>query len=306
MVITATTAKKKRSQTKHEKVCREQRTEDSGQNFRLPSSVFRLPSYFIDIHCHCLAGIDDGPATKADALALCQALVEDSISTVIATPHQLGRFSGCNEAVQIREQVSVLNEELKNSGIALTVMPGADVRVDERICQLLEADKILTLADGGKYMLIELPREVFIDITTLLIELASMGIEAVISHPERHPVLMQWPEILNKWLEQSAHFQVTSGSLLGQFGPAARRAAWNLLTSGRASLVATDSHDADQRKPCMKAAFERISTELGEDTARLVCIENPLRVIKGQDIVPVESITSPLTITTSWDSDDKL
>jgi len=261
---------------------------------------------FIDIHCHCLPGVDDGPATKAEAFVLCRALVADSIATVIATPHQLGRFSGCNEAAQIREKVSVFNEELKNSGIALTVMPGADVRVDERICELLEADKILTLADGGKYILLELPHEVFIDITTLIMQLASMGIQVIISHPERHPVLVQQPEILNKWLEQSAQFQVTSASLLGQFGPAARRAAWNFLTSGWASLVATDSHDADQRKPCMKAAFERISIELGEDTARLVCIENPLRVIKGQYIVPMDSIESPLTITTNRGSDESL
>lgn len=261
---------------------------------------------FVDIHCHCLPAIDDGPSTKEEAFALCRALIADSISTVAATPHQLGRFSGCNEAAHIREQVSILNEELKNSNIALTVMPGADVRVDERICQLLEADKILTLADGGKYILLELPHDVFIDIEPLLVELASLGVQAIISHPERHSVLMQRPEIIKKWQKLSAHFQVTSGSLIGQFGPAARRAAWNFLTSGWASLVATDSHDVDQRKPCMKAAFERISIELGEDTARLVCIENPLRVIKGQDIIPIESIPSPLTITTSWDSDDKL
>jgi len=261
---------------------------------------------FVDIHCHCLPAVDDGPVTTAEALALCRALVDDGVTTVIATPHQLGRFSGCNEAAQIREDVSALNEELKSNDIALTIMPGADVRVDERICQLLKADKILTLADGRKYILLELPHDVFIDIEPLLVELASLGIQAIISHPERHPILVNQPTILLKWLEQSAHFQVTSGSLLGQFGPTARRAAWNFLTSGWASLIANDSHDTNQRKPCMKAAFERISIELGEDTARLICIKNPLRVIKGQDIVPVDSIERPLTITTNRGSDERL
>ena len=79
---------------------------------------------YIDIHCHCLSGVDDGPATKAEALALCQALVEDGVTTVIATPHQLGRFSDCNEATQIRDNVSVFNEELKANNIPLTTMPG--------------------------------------------------------------------------------------------------------------------------------------------------------------------------------------
>lgn len=253
---------------------------------------------YIDIHCHCLSGVDDGPVTKTQAISLCQALVEDGVTTVIATPHQLGRYSDFNETAQIRANVSVLNEELKANNIPLTVMSGADVRVDERICDLLEADRILTLADGGKYILLELPHEVFIDITPLLTGLASMGIQAIISHPERHPILANEPKILLKWLEQSAHLQVTSASLLGQFGLTAQRAAWNFLTSGLVSFVATDSHDLEARKPCMKSAFERISVELDQTIANLVCIENPLRVIKGQNIVTMDSIGNLLSVST--------
>ena len=247
---------------------------------------------YVDIHCHCLPGVDDGPATRPEALALCQALVDDGITTVIATPHQLGRFSDCNEAAQVREDVSVLNEELKGNDIALTVMPGGDVRVDERICQLLEADKILTLADGGKYILLELPHQVFIDIEPLLVELASLGVQTVISHPERCSVLAKQPKILLKWLTHSAYLQVTAASLFGEFGLTAQRAAWHFLSSGLATLVATDSHDLNARRPCMRAAFERISIKLGETIARLVCIENPLRVLKGQNIQMIHSIST--------------
>ena len=89
---------------------------------------------YVDIHCHCLPAVDDGPATRAEALALCQSLVDDGITAVIATPHQLGRFCDCNEATEIREAVSLLNEELRSTSISLIVAPGGDVRVDERIC----------------------------------------------------------------------------------------------------------------------------------------------------------------------------
>lgn len=34
---------------------------------------------FTDIHCHCLPGLDDGPETVAEALALCQRLVAEGI-----------------------------------------------------------------------------------------------------------------------------------------------------------------------------------------------------------------------------------
>lgn len=240
--------------------------------------------HYVDIHCHCLPGIDDGPATMSESLALCRALVAEGDTAIVATPHQLGRYSGCNEAIQIRKAVSALNEELKNNDIALKVLPGADVRVDERICQLLEADEILTLADNGKFILLELPHEILIDIEPLLVDLASMGIQAIISHPERHSGLARNPEILSKWLECSAHLQVTAASLLGAFGQAAQKFGWQLLSSGQALIVATDSHDLDGRRPCMKAAFDRINLELSETVARLVCIENPRRVIAGQEI----------------------
>lgn len=242
---------------------------------------------FTDIHCHCLPGLDDGPATMAESLALCRRLAAEGIVTVVATPHQLGRFEGCNEAARVREAVRSLNESLGNSGVPLNVVPGGEVRVDERICQLLRADKILTLADGGRYILLELPHEVFIDIEPLLTELASMGIQSVISHAERNTSLAAMPKVLLRWLEHSAHLQITASSLVGDFGPEVQRTAWHFLTSGWATLVATDSHDINGRRPRMRAAFGRISTELGEDLARLVCIENPSRVVNGQDILPV-------------------
>ena len=241
-------------------------------------------SQYVDIHCHCLAGVDDGPATMAEALALCRGLTDDGVSVVVATPHQLGRFSDCNEASQIRDAVSALNEQLRCNEIPLNVMPGADVRVDERICQLLDADRILTLADGGKYILLELPHDIFINIEPLLVGLASMGIQAIISHPERHRVLAKQPNLLLNWLAGGVYLQVTAGSLLGEFGPGVQKAAWHFMASGWVSFVATDAHNLYGRRPLMRAAFERIGTRLGKAVARQVCIKNPLRVLEGKDI----------------------
>ena len=242
---------------------------------------------FTDIHCHCLPGLDDGPETMAEALVLCQRLVAEGIATVVATPHQLGRFNSCNEAAKVRNATLELNGQLQKAGIRLTVLPGGDVRVDERVCRLLEADRILTLADGGKYILLELPHEIFIDIEPLLTELATLKVSAIISHPERHNALDRRPSVVLKWLDVGAHLQITASSLLGDVSPDVQRAAWHFLSSGWATLVATDAHDIKARRPRMRAAFGSISKRLGEDLARLVCIENPSRVVNGQDILPI-------------------
>ncbi len=243
----------------------------------------------VDIHCHCLPGVDDGPATLSESLALCQALVDDGVTTVIATPHQLGRYSERNEAKRIREHVSALNEQVESNGLGLNIVPGGDVRVDERICRLLEADRILTLADAGKYILLELPHEIFIDIEPLLVGLSALGIRAIISHPERHPILARSGSparsALLRWLARSAYLQVTCASLLGDFGAPAEKAAWDFLASGWVCFVATDAHDLDGRRPRMKAAYHQIRDRLGEVTAKRVCIENPLRVLEGKEVV---------------------
>ena len=242
---------------------------------------------FADIHCHCLPGLDDGPSTMKESIELCRMLAAEGITIVVATPHQLGRYESINEAETVREAVNNLNKSLKNNAIPLEVVPGGEVRVDERICKLLEADKILTLADVGRYLLIELPHGVFINILPLLMELASMNIQCIISHAERIITTAAHSCLLLKWLDQAAHLQITASGLLGDFGPEAQQIAWDFLSSGQATLVATDSHDIDSRKPNMKTAYRHISEKLGEEIAHLVCVENPLRVIIGRDILPL-------------------
>jgi protein-tyrosine phosphatase len=245
---------------------------------------------FIDIHCHCLPDIDDGPGTLGESISLCRKLNDNGIKKVIATPHQLGRYGEFNDGDRIRKKVSELNKELEKNRIRINVLPGADVRVDERICQFIEDDKVLTLADNGRHVLLELPHEIFIDIKPLIVELSSLGIQAIISHPERHPVIARKPEVLYEWLEESAHLQITAASLLGDFGSIAKKTAWKFLDMGMVSIVATDSHDLSRRKPRMKDAFNSIIAKLGEEIARLVCKENPLRILEGKDVLTARSV----------------
>lgn len=257
------------------------------QNQNQNSNNDNKQSGYVDIHCHCLPGLDDGPKNTFESLALCQALVEDGVTVAIATPHQLGQFDGLNEPAKVRDTVLQLNKELENNKIPITVMPGGDVRIDERICQLIEDDKIQTLADGGKYILLELPSRIFIDIEPLLVELAEKGIQAIISHPERHYVLCRQYSILQKWLNCPAHLQITAGSLSGDFGLKAQNAAWEFLRKGWVSFVATDAHNLGSRRPKMKNAYREISLNLSTELAHTVCIENPIRLLEGGEIISV-------------------
>lgn len=244
---------------------------------------------FIDIHCHCLPDIDDGPSSLTESLSLCRQMANDGIDTAIATPHQLGRFEGLNKSAQVRQAVNDLNETLKKNNIPINILPGGEVRANERICELLESDEILTLADGGKYILLELPNDIFINIEPLIEQLASIGIKSIIAHAERISQFIRQPKILDRWLEHSAGLQISASSLTGDFGPEYQANAWELLSSGKAAFVASDSHNTNSRRPVMSAAFDSITKNLSKNIANLLCIENPSRILNGREIISVST-----------------
>lgn len=254
-----------------------------------PAQAIRL-SHFdapmsADVHCHCLFGLDDGPATLEDALSLCQALVEDGITHVVATPHQLGRYDRRNSPEEVLAVAAQLRSALASHEIPLVIEVGADVRIDERLAMLLRQKQVLTIGGAGKYLLLELPHDVFLNPRRAITDLRKEGVTTILTHPERHVFLQQNPQAIAPWLDQGVVVQVTAGSILGDFGEAAQQAAWDLLKRGWVGVVATDSHDTLRRPPRMTAAADAISKQCSHAVARRLCIENPARIWAGQPLV---------------------
>jgi len=260
----------------------------------------------VDVHCHCLPGIDDGPADAAESVALCRALADDGFTTVVATPHQLGRYDRRNSARLIRAAVESLSGMLAAERVPLTVVPGADVRIDERLVPLIDAGEVLTVGGSGAYVLLELPHDVYIDPVPVIRLLGARGLRAVMTHPERHKSVRARPDAVTQWIDAGAVLQVTAGSLLGMFGDDAERSAWEWLAAGRVALVATDSHDTTRRPPCMTRALDAIERRLGGEIARRVCVDNPLRVLRHrrEERAPVDAsrptATSPAAGPRRW------
>ena len=89
-----------------------------------------------------------------------------------------------------------LNQQIRTIGLDINILPGGNIRIDEKICELIKSKKILTLANNGRHVLLELPEYMFIDISFLLEELSAMDITAIISHPERNLAIAANPDIL--------------------------------------------------------------------------------------------------------------
>lgn len=236
-----------------------------------------------DVHCHLLPGVDDGPETLADSVALARALVHDGVTTVITTPHQMGRYMGRNTAAQVRAAVTDLQNAIYHAGVDLTVLPGADVRIDEDLVRQIQSDAVMTLGDHHKHLLLELPHEAYFEPWGLLAELQSLGYQSILTHPERHHFVQQQPAAVGAWLKHGVILQITAGSLSGDFGPAAQRCGWQLLTQGCVSILATDAHDCDRRPPRMRQALQLIHDRLGASLVRRLA-DNAQHILDGHAI----------------------
>ena len=82
----------------------------------------------LDLHCHLLPGIDDGPADMAVSLAMARIAVADGITTTACTPHILpGVYN--NDGAGIGAAIDHLREALAEAGIPLRLVAGADAHV---------------------------------------------------------------------------------------------------------------------------------------------------------------------------------
>ena len=78
--------------------------------------------------------------------------------------------------------------------------------------------------------------------------------------------------------------QVTSGSLVGTFGPASQKLAESMLRDGLIHFLATDGHSPRSRRPRMLRGFHRAAELVGVETAELLCCRYPAAVAAGQDV----------------------
>ena len=93
----------------------------------------------IDLHCHLLPGIDDGPATPAEALQLCRLAVADGITHAIVTPHiHPGRWP--NSKQTIAQDCARLQRALHNRDISLQLGFAAEVRLSDELMGQIDVD----------------------------------------------------------------------------------------------------------------------------------------------------------------------
>lgn len=201
----------------------------------------------IDLHCHILPGIDDGPSTIEESLRMARAAAAGGTRRILATPHVNSRYP--NTAAAIAELVELLNERIAAEGLDLEILAGAEIAMT-RIPELA-AEELAQLRIGdGPWVLAEPPfSQVASGLEGIVESLHAQGYRVLLAHPERCPAFHRDPRLLDTLLRQGVLASVTAGALIGSFGDVPRRFALDLLERGSVSNVASDAHDDDRRPP---------------------------------------------------------
>jgi protein-tyrosine phosphatase len=234
----------------------------------------------IDLHTHILPGLDDGARTPREAVEIARQAVAEGVTAMAATPHVRSDYP--NTWRQIEPALALLRSDLAVAGVALDVLAGAEVALDV-LWELPGADlERLTLAQTGRYLLLEFPYRGFpVAIEAAVAELGRRGITVVLAHPERNPEVQDRPASLEPLVDAGALVQVTAGSVDGRLGAAARIAATHLLELSLVHLIATDSHGPHIREGGMLSAFEALGDE---QLAQRLTVDVPAAIAAGEPI----------------------
>ncbi len=231
----------------------------------------------IDLHCHILPGVDDGPIEIEESLAMARRAYADGIRNLVATPHLLPQHF--DDHGWIQEQVARLNAILAEQDLALQVLPGAEVAA---VPEILAHVRNLPRLASGSCVLLEVPLiglPNYLEEVVFALQLA--GLRPVLAHPERSQLIRAQPEVVRRLAERGCVLQINAPSLLGRAGRAERRLALGLLRDYPDCVVASDAHDALYRPPVLsptQRAFARLG---GEARFREVVHDLPAKLLAG-------------------------
>ena len=239
----------------------------------------------IDIHCHILPSIDDGPDNIDESIEMAKIAEADGIKKIVATPHQLeGLYQPKPD--YILAKIEELNNLLKERGCNVEILPGSDAHISHDLISKIESNEVFTL-NRKNHILLEFPNQFVSErIKELLSSLVLKRITPVISHPERNLMFQRTPNLLFEMIEIGALSQITAMSVIGEFGYDAKKSAKKFISHRMVHFVASDAHSSVGRTPEISICIKHLKKIISEDEVEEILFTNPELVILGKSVYP--------------------
>jgi protein-tyrosine phosphatase len=227
---------------------------------------------FAELHFHLLPGIDDGPSSIEESVALAAAAAAEGTGTIVATPHVHPSFD--IDVSTLPDRVRELRAWLEAERVPVRVLCGGELAHD--MVGRLSGSELETIAHGPagrRWLLLEAPlRGLDEDYSVAADELRERGFGVVVAHPERSlkGSTVGWEAIEHELAAGSA-LQINAWSVAGLYGENVRNTAVALLHRAPRAVIASDAHGR-QRMPALRLGLDALASARVPEAGRLVTV----------------------------------
>jgi protein-tyrosine phosphatase len=238
----------------------------------------------IDLHCHALPGIDDGPRDDAEAVALCRAAADDGVAVIAATPHLRSDHPGVVPE-ELAARCEALNALVRAEHIPVHIVPGGEVDLLWAQAATDDQLRLVSICQGGSTLLVETPYGALAEnFEDLVFRVQVRGYRVLLAHPERNETLRANPDRLAALVSRGVLVQLTAPGLLAGRRDPSQRFALRLARAGLAHVVSSDAHRLDGPRPVGLAEaarqLDRVRAGLGGWMSR----EAPAALVSGTSL----------------------
>lgn len=233
-----------------------------------------------DTHVHLLAGLDDGPPTLDVAVAMCRMLAAEGAGHATALCHQNEAYPA-NTADRVRAAAAELAAELAAKEVPLAVYPTGEVMVAPALLDDWAGGRLMSVGDAGKFLLVEMPHGVFVDLLPVVEQLRPMGVRVIVAHAERVPDLLHDPARAERWIAAGCLIQVTARTIAEPWTPEMGRGIEAWVRGRFVHLIGSDGHGIDRRRPMLAEGYARLAKLGGRAYAEQVGCVWGAAVLRG-------------------------
>jgi len=235
------------------------------------------------MHVHLLAGMDDGPKTADDALAMCRIASEQGVAYSVALAHQNEQYPD-NTPDRIREATGRLIQGLKAIGLAYTVFPCAEVMVAPDLLETWDRGELMSVADRRQHLLVEMPHGLCVQLKWMIDGFVDRNITPILGHPERCPELLHDHGEIERLIDAGALVQVSAKSITDPESGADARALKDWFRRGVVHMLGSDGHSRHRRPPHLADAARQVYRWIGPGAAEKIACTNGLEILEGRQI----------------------
>lgn len=232
----------------------------------------------IDIHCHILPKVDDGPDSVEESLKILKDMRRQGIKHVIVTPHYRPEMFEPSMK-RVIYSYRHLRDIAYEMGVSMSL--GCEYYRNEQIIDHMDNRKRPSMA-GSRYVLIEFSmNDLFPTVRNYVYELVTHGYQPIVAHVERY-FCCQKMEKIQELKDMGALIQVNAGSVLGEEGWKLKKFCLELMKKDLIDFIASDTHNTSDRKLNLKKCASYVTKKMGKQYAERIFFNNPLNILKNR------------------------